>query len=533
MVCAAIRGYVGIDAGTQGLSAVFCDADLNVLAKGEVEYDIHTNPLQPSSFEQSASDWEVALKRAMCQLRANMCKAGNGHFEVLAIGICGQMHGEVLVGEDNKVLGRVRIWCDGRNGDEGAELTRLFGVKVPKRMTAARWLWTVRNNVEQAKAVHHITTPAGWLSHILTGEWYLGVGDASGIFPINQSTMNYDGNLMQVYDTLVAGYEVKLLRDMLPVVRCAGQSAGVLTESGSDIMGLPVGVPVSPAEGDQPAALAGAFIGTAGTVSISFGTSVVGNYVCDRPFEGVSDSIDHFCAPDGKPINMVWLRNGTTFMNCVVEMFGQVMGNRSDENLFGENSNDDRATRFEAVLGLVLAAEPDCGGILAIPFMHDEPGLGVDRGGIATVVGLNNTNNTPGNMIKAALLSAMFNLRLGWAALEQHGNRTEEIVLSGGITRTPETGQILADVYDVPVSLPPTADEGCALGSAVLAKFLRYKQSSDEGQMDWSSFLTSLSQRRKCRRFLPNTEVVPKYQTVYRTYKRLLTLHTALDEALH
>ena len=126
------------------------------------------------------------------------------------------------------------------------------------------------------------------------------------------------------------------------------------------MLGLPAGIPVAPAEGDQPAALAGSLIGNAGMVSCSFGTSVCANSVGDRAFQGVSQSVDHFCAPDGKPINMVWLRNGTTFMNSVVEMFGLAIGG-------------DRNSGFASVIPQLLESDPDCGGLLALPFMDDEP----------------------------------------------------------------------------------------------------------------------------------------------------------------
>jgi len=195
-------------------------------------------------------------------------------------------------------------------------------------MTAARWLWTIRQRPQEAAATARLTTPAGWIAHRLTGGWTLGIGDAAGMFPIDQATLDYDRRLLADFDALVArsvpGVRVLPLAALLPDVRCAGADGGVLDAHGAALLGLPAGVPVAPAEGDQPAALAGSLIAAAGTVSMSFGTSVVANSVGDRPFQGVSRAIDHFCAPDGKPINMVWLRNGTTPLNTVVGMFGGV-----------------------------------------------------------------------------------------------------------------------------------------------------------------------------------------------------------------
>ena len=277
---------------------------------------------------------------------------------------------------------------------------------MPKRITSARWLWTIRNRAEMAGKTAHMTTPAGWLAFQLTGQWNLGIGDAAGMFPIDQSTLNYNKSLLEKFEALAAS--PVSLEKILPTVRKAGEDGGALNAAGASLLGLPESTPVAPAEGDQPAALAGSLIGNAGMVSCSFGTSVCANSVGDRGFEGVSGAVDHFCAPDGKPINMVWLRNGTTYMNTVVEMFGEAVGG-------------DRSAGFAAVMPQVLAAAPDCGGLLALPFMDDEPGLEVSKGGTAMIVGLNPENATPGNAVKAALLATMFNLRLGSEVLDQTG----------------------------------------------------------------------------------------------------------------
>ncbi len=507
------RGYLGIDAGTQGLSVLFCDEDLNVIASGDAGYEMVAG-LDEGCYEQHPDEWTRALADAMLKLRSAL-PANHRLIEVLAIGISGQMHGEVLVNGDGKALGPARLWCDSRNESEGAELTERFDVKIPKRMTVARWLWTIRNQPEKAAQVSRLTTPAGWLAYQLTGQWNLGIGDAAGMFPIDQDTLDYDRTLLQSFDELVADGQLKTLGELLPTVRRAGDEAGSLNESGANLLELNEGVPVAPAEGDQPASLAGALIGAAGMVSVSFGTSVCANSVGDRVFEGVSNAVDHFCAPDGKPINMVWLRNGTTYMNSVVEMFGAAIGGS-------------RSDGFEAIMPKVIAAEPDCGGVLALPFMDDEPGLGVRRGGTAMLVGLNSQNATPGNAVKAALLSTMFNLRLGCEELDRRGFPRTELILSGGLTRTPETGQILADVFNTPVSLLDSAEEGCAWGAALMAKFRQLKSGENAGE--WSSFLADHAATDPIR-FEPSTAAA-KYHEVYQRYKSLMKTQPQLDAAL-
>ncbi len=506
----ARKGYLGIDAGTQGLSVVFTDENLAVIATGDGSYDMIPG-LEEGCYEQLPSDWEAALVAAMSDLRSKI----GGEIEVLAIGISGQMHGEVLADADGNSLGPVRLWCDSRNENEGNELTEALGVKMPKRITAARWLWTIRNRQALAAKAAHMTTPAGWIAYRLTGQWNLGVGDASGMFPIDQSTMDYDQKLIGQFNS-IANASVAL-ESLLPQVCQAGADGGTLDASGAEMLGLTVGIPVAPAEGDQPASLAGSLIGEAGMVSCSFGTSVCANSVGDRAFSGVSPAVDHFCAADGKPINMVFLRNGTTYMNSIVEMFGEATGGGRDEG-------------FAVTMPKVLEADPDCGGLLALPFMDDEPGLGVSLAGSALIVGFNSTNATPGNAAKAALLSTMFNLKLGSAVLDSQGYPRSELVLSGGLTKTPELAQVLADVFATKVTLLASAEEGCAWGAALMAKFRHQKiEGKDVG---WAEFLAQYKADDQTQ-FEPDAEKVEQYEAVFQRYKTLVAAHQQIEEALN
>ena len=510
----ATRGYLGIDAGTQGLSVIFTDEQLKIIASGEGDYDMAPG-LAEGCYEQSPGDWEAALSSAMQQLKAAL-PAEHVEIDVLAIGVSGQMHGEVMADADGASLGNARLWCDSRNDAEGDELTRRFNAKIPKRATVARWLWTIRNQGEKASKTAHLTTPAGWISYRLTGQWTLGIGDAAGMFPIAQTTLDYDEKLLASFDELAGAAGVASLKTLLPTVRRAGEDAGSLNASGAKMLGLPEGIPVAPAEGDQPAALAGSLIGEPGMVSVSFGTSVCANYVGDRAFEGVSAAVDHFCAADGKPINMVWLRNGTTFMNAVVEMFGSVLG-------------EDRSAGFAAVIPEVLEAPTDCGGLLALPFMDDEPGLGVRRGGTALLVGLNPENARPANAVKAALLSTMFNLRIGCEVLDQQGYPRNELILTGGLVKTPELGQLLADALRTPVTVLEGAEEGTAWGAALMAK---YRDATRQGDApDWPEFLAAHADAGR-RRFQPLAAAADELDAVYGKYKRLMDVHGALDEAV-
>ena len=508
------EGYLGIDVGTQGLSVIFTDVDLKILATGEGSYGMVAG-LGAECFEQHPTDWEAALAAAMAALRRKLDLAGIT-MQVKAIGISGQMHGEVLADADGEPLGSARLWCDGRNEPEGHELTEKLGVKCPKRMTAVRWLWTIRHQPDKAARAAHLTTPAGWIARRLTGRWLLGIGDAAGMFPIDQATLTYDARLAAAFDQIAAeaaahclpGVMLPGILDLLPEVRRAGEDGGVLDARGAALLGLPEGIPVAAAEGDQPAALAGSLIAAPGQVSMSFGTSVVANSVGDRPFTGIARAIDHFCAPDGRPINMVWLRNGTTAMNMVVNMFG------------GD---------FSAVMPQVLAADDDCGGLLALPFMDDEPGLGVSQGGTALVIGLNDAAATAGNAVKAMLLATIFNLRIGSQELDRQGYPRTEIMLSGGLVKTPQLGQLVADAFDTPVTILDGAEEGTAWGAALMAKF---RDETLAGRAPaWAEFLAG-HQTDSHQRFLPRPASVATLARVYDRYRRLVDLHGAVESAV-
>jgi len=501
------QGYLGIDLGTQGLSVSFVDESLKIRGTGDGSYEMVTG-LEAGCYEQRPADWERALVAALADLRAKLTPL-SVEMDIRAIGIAAQMHGEVLCDAAAQPLAPARLWCDSRNEAEGHELTELLGVKCPKRLTASRWLWTIRNRPELAAQTAHLTTPGGWIARRLTGQWLLGIGDASGMCPIDQATLDYDAQQLADFDALVArtapGLAVAPLRALLPAIRKAGEDAGSLDAHGAALLGLPQGIPVAAAEGDQPAALAGSLVAAAGTVSMSFGTSVVANSVGDRPFQGVDRAVDHFCAVDGKPINMVWLRNGTTAMNTVVGMFRGVLPAGSDP--------------FASVMPLVLAAPDDCGGLAALPFLDDEPGLGVSHGGHASLVGLTATNATPGNATKAMLLATIYNLEMGSDVLTAQGYPRTEIVLSGGLVKTPALGQLVADAFNTPVAILDCGSEGSGFGAALLAAYRDRRRGGSTAS--WESFLAGQA-APPAHRFTPRAAAVATHERSSTRHRRLV-----------
>lgn len=506
-------GYLGIDLGTQGLTALLVDPSFAVVAAGSGNYSMCPG-LPEGDCEQQPEDWWLALIAALADLRHQLAARGL-ELRPAVIGISGQMHGEVLCDSEARPLAPARLWCDSRNQAEGDELTALFAVKVPKRMTCARWLWTARNRPELADRVRRMSTPGGWLARRLTGQWRLGVGDASGMFPVDPSGGGYDSRQMIRWEQAASGAAARLAA-LLPDIRRAGEDGGALSESAAAEIELAPGIPVAPAEGDQPAAMAGSLIGQAGAVSMSFGTSICANSVSDRDFAGVHPAVDHFRAADGKPINMVLLRNGTGFLSAVAGMFGDPPG--------------DESSGFRRIMPQLLAAPPDCGGLLALPFMDDEPGLGIGTGGTALFLGLNSRNATPGNMARAALLATIFNLQSGTDVLGAQGMPLARIVLSGGLTRTPELGQIVADAFEVPVSIRGEGAEGSAYGAALLAAY-RHARLQDPGTPAWETWLATAVPSTAAHEFRPRPDAAGFIRSIRERYRRLLGAREALQPA--
>lgn len=499
--------FLGIDLGTQGLSAVVTCVRGAILhaATSAVPF---TPGLPAGHYTQLPQHWLDALAVAMAALRGAPDSAA-ALSRVAAVGVAAQMHGEVLCDAAGAPLGAARLWCDERNAAEAEELTAALGVKIPVRCTAARWLWTLRNEPARAARVARLTTPAGFIAATLTGAWTLGVGDASGMLPIDPRTLDFDVDALASFDALAAALGARCpppLRALLPRVCVAGGDGGALCERGAALLGLLVGTPVAPAEGDQPAALAGSHVAAAGVVAVGLGTSVVANAVCEGRFEGVARAVDHFCAVDGKPINMVWLKNGTTPLNALVRLFAR-----------GEGGGDESA--FAHVLRALLAAPEDCGGLLALPFLDDEPGLGVARGGCAALVGLSERNSSLGCVARAALLGVLFNLRLGSEALDERGFARRCIALSGGLVREPALGQLVADVFDTAVVVLHGAEEGSARGAALLAAYRA--RALRGGAPPWESWLAE-APAREVARFEPRRASVVALSGMLQRYRALL-----------
>ena len=518
-VMKTIDGGITIDIGTQETSVVLMSLEGKIEGGGVVgNFMVPDLPLGHN--EQEPMAWLEAVKIGMAALRQDLALHGKEIGKCYFVIVCGQMHGEVIMTHEGCVP-TARLWCDARNVEEGEELTKLFGTKVPTRMTIARWLATTRERPEIAKNCVGITTPAGWVTYNLCGVHTLGVGDASGMFPIDVSTGNYRVDLMERFDAMMAhigGFP--MLRAILPVPVKAGEFIGTLNSKWAEILGLPQGTPICPPEGDQPAVLAGTYISCPGQGGGSWGTSICVNWISDRPFVGVNPAIDHFCDPMGRPINMGWLKNGTTFANAVITLLQMARGDEKDDNTYA------------FVIPEASQAPADCGGLRALPLMQTEPATEFVESAVAMFAGIVwekvdgkvVTNLTPGNMYRAAFTSSVMNARLGLEVLREQGCPAQELVLTGGVLKTKTStqfaAQLIASALNITVRVLPGGAEGTAFGGGLLGLFALRRQ--EDPSLEYGAFLDGMLGNEKGETFQPNAEDAETYDRMYGDHLAML-----------
>ena len=467
---------VGIDDGTQALSVMFIASDGTVIAKGE-----HAVPMVAGlngEREQNLDDWKTALSKAMRQAFTDTKTAGIELDNCLGVCPSAQMHGECLKLQGGSFHPLARLWCDSRNKDEAAELTNLFGLIIPQRLTIARWLWTIKHRPEIAEKVIGITTSAGVIASFLCkGVWALGCGDARGMFPIDQATLQYDTALVTKFNDYAGkcGFTVRTIEQLLPSPRSVGSIVGFVDEVGSALTGLPIGTPIYPPEGDQPTTLAGTYVSAPGTFAFSGGTSICANLITEQTFQGLHSGVEPFMAADGKPFLMCHVQNGTSFMNTVIGMFGQLLQS---------------ADLFVRLMPMAKNAAVDCGGIIVLPTAEAEHGLNFPETARSGIFNLRSDNATPGNLVRAALIGSMFSILYSVSAMRMQGITANKIVASGGIVKSDWIGQAIADIFNLNVEILGEAEEGSAYGAALMAMYGNSLKTSLA--LTWSSFIDSI-----------------------------------------
>jgi sugar (pentulose or hexulose) kinase len=462
------RTALGIELGSTRIKAVLIGPDHAPLAAGS------------SSWENQLVDglWTYPLESVWAGLQdcyaALATDVRNRHEVELttvgALGVSAMMHGYLAFDSDRNLLTPFRTW---RNTNTGAAVERLgaaFEFNIPHRWSIAHLYQAVLDDEEHVGKIAHLTTLAGYVHWHLTGEQVLGVGDASGMFPIDASTGAYDATMIAAFEELVADRSLPWrLTDLLPAIHTAGEPAGVLTEAGARLLdpagALQAGVPLCPPEGDAGTGMVATNSVAPRTGNVSAGTSIFAMVVLEQELTRVHEALDMVTTPAGDPVAMVHCNNGASELNAWAGLFTEFA------HLLGAGT--DTATVFEILFRAALQGEPDCGGLLAYNYLSGEPITGLEEGRPLFLRSPDSTFDLA-TFMRTHLFASLATLRIGLdVLLKDEGVRLDRMFAHGGLFTTKGVAQrFLAAAADTPISVGDTAAEGGAWGIAVLAAFV-------------------------------------------------------------
>ena len=472
------RAVLGIELGSTRIKAVLIDEDHNPIAVGDHEWE---NRLDDGIWTYTLDDIWEGLKDSYQNLAANVKeKYGVTLTKVGAMGFSAMMHGYMAFDKEGNLLVPFRTWRNSTTGPAAEALTELFQYNIPQRWSIAHLYQAILNDEEHVKDVAYITTLAGYIHWRLTGEKVIGIGDASGMFPIDVKAKDYDASMMDNFDTLVSDkkYPWKL-KDILPKVLAAGEAAGNLTEEGArlldDSKSLKAGIPVAPPEGDAGTGMAATNSVAKRTGNVSAGTSVFAMVVLEKELKKVHPEIDLVTTPDGSLVAMAHANNCTSDLNAWVGIFrefAESFGMKVDMNqLFGTLYNK------------ALEGDADCGGLLSYGYLSGENMTGVMEGRPLFVRSPKSCFNLA-NFMRANLFTALGALKVGMDILLKEEHVEIDTMLGhGGLFKTKGVGQkILAAAINAPVSVMETAGEGGPWGMALLASYMIHKEEKESLQ---------------------------------------------------
>jgi sugar (pentulose or hexulose) kinase len=458
---------LGCELGSTTIKSTLVDPRGRPLAAGSHQWE---NRLVDGYWTYAIDDVISGLGLCHADLAACVAKRyGASLKRIGAAGFSAMMHGYIAVDENGELLVPFRTWRNNLTADAAAELTELFGWPIPQRWSVAHLYQAILNGEEHLPRIAHITTLAGLVHWKLTGEWSLGIGDASGMFPVDPETRQYDVRMLEAFDRHVAGRRFPWrLEALLPGIVPVGEHAGYLTPEGAKILDpageLQPGAPLCPPEGDAGTGMVVTNSVRPRTGNVSAGTSVFAMLVLERKLSKVYPEIDLVLTPDGELVGMAHSNNCTSDFNAWLALFAEAI--RS-------NGSDVRDSElFGRLMPLALAGDADAGGLLAYGYVSGEHLTGFSEGR-PLFARRPDAAFTLANFVRAHLFSALCALRIGLDVLtEQEGVRFEALCGHGGFFKTPEVGQrIMAAATRTPVSVPDGAGEGGAWGMALLAAY--------------------------------------------------------------
>ncbi len=465
------KAVLGIEFGSTRIKAVLVDESNKPIASGAHDWE---NRLENGIWTYSLDDIWTGLQGCYQKLTEDVqAQYGEKLVKIGAIGFSAMMHGYMAFNEKDELMVPFRTWRNTITEEASNKLTELFNYHIPQRWTIAHLYQAILNGEEHVPDLKFVITLAGYIHWKLTGEKIVGVGEASGMFPIDIATGQFNEKMIAQFDQAVADKKFAWkLKDVLPNVYTAGQQAGALTEEGAKLLDptgtLQAGVPFCPPEGDAGTGMAATNSVAQRTGNVSAGTSVFGMIVMEKELSKVYDAIDLVTTPDGSLVAMVHCNNCTSDLNAWVNLFkeySEVMGMKVDMNeLYGN------------LYRKALEGDDDCGGLLAYNYFSGEHVTGFNEGR-PLFARTPDAKFNLANFMRVHLFTSLGALKTGFDVLfKEEKVEVDEILGHGGLFKTKGVGQsILAAAMNAPVSVMETAGEGGAWGIALLASYMIQK----------------------------------------------------------
>lgn len=470
------KAVMGIELGSTRIKAVLIGEDHKPLASGSYEWE---NQLVNNIWTYSLEEVWKGIQGCYQNLKKEVLNSYGVTIKSLgAIGISAMMHGYLAFDKKDELLVPFRTWRNTITEEAADLLTEQLHFNIPQRWSIAHLYQAILNKEEHVKDITFITTLAGYVHWKLTGEKVLGVGDASGMFPIDSESKNYNKEMLTTFQQLVASKNYPWsIEELLPKVLVAGENGGYLTETGAQLLDvegdLKAGIPICPPEGDAGTGMVATNSVGVRTGNVSAGTSIFAMIVLEHELKQVHKEIDMVTTPSGEAVAMVHCNNCTSDINAWVGLLQDFAESMQLKVIKGE--------LFEMLFNKALEAEADCGGLLSYNYFSGESITGFEEGR-PVFVRQPDSHFTLANFMRCHLYSSLASLKIGLDILLKEEQVTiDKIMGHGGFFKTKLVGQkMMAAAINTPVSVMETAGEGGAWGIAVLAAYMNHKESHEE-----------------------------------------------------
>ena len=501
---------IGIELGSTRIKAVLINKDHKVLAQGDHTWE---NSLINGIWTYSLEEVREGLQDCFRNLKADVKEKYDVTLHTTgAMGVSAMMHGYLPFNEKDEQICEFRTWRNTITAKAAEELSELFDFNVPQRWSIAHLYQAILNKEDHLKDLSYITTLAGYVHYVLTGKKVMGIGEASGMFPIDSKKLCYDETMVEKFNELTG---LDLLK-LLPRIAVAGEDAGTLTKQGAlylDPSGeFEAGVPMAPCEGDAGTGMTATNSVRVRTGNVSAGTSDFAMIVTDKKLHRHKE-IDMVTTPSGLPVAMVHCNNCTSDINAWVRLLREAM------KLFGLEL--DLSDMYERLFKEALKGDVDCGGLLSYNYYSGEGVTDLDEGRLLFIRKPDGKFDLP-NFMRTHLYSAMATLKIGMDILNKEGVSIDKIYGHGGFFKTEGVGQrVLSAAIDAPVSVMETAGEGGPYGMALLSGYMLWKEEGEtlEDYLDQKVFRDA-----KSSTLMANADEIEGFNRFIEDYKNCLTV---------